>query len=128
MIEDSLTISPRDERALFCNRDKLDLIAIYDDTSETPGLSDAPLSKLEHVIYKTAFCKILKRVLVLHIGGLKAWKREFSQQQLIVAEVPFSVFVPPSPQPQFATVAASPTPLVGCFRDESLYWACGPLF
>ena len=98
---------------MFCNRDKFDLIAIYDDASETPGPSDAPLSKLERAIYETAFRKILKRVPVLLIGGLEAWKREFSQRELVVAEAPFSVptslppalpptevFVPPSPQPQ----------------------------
>lgn len=99
---------------MFCNRDKFDLIAIYDDASETPGSPDAPLSRLEHAIYETAFRKILKRVPVLLIGGLEAWKREFGERELVVAEEPLSVptslppalpptevFVPPSPQPQF---------------------------
>ena len=96
---------------MFCNRDKFDLIAIYDDASETPGPPDAPLSRLECAIYETAFRKILKRVPVLLIGGLEAWKREFDEQDLVVAEVapsvptslppalpPTEVFVPPSPQ------------------------------
>jgi hypothetical protein len=98
---------------LFCNRDKFDLIAIYDDASETPGPPDAPLARLERAIYETAFRKILKRVPVLLIGGLEAWKREFGEGELVVAEEPLSVptslppalppaevFVPPSPQPQ----------------------------
>jgi hypothetical protein len=98
---------------LFCNRDKFDLIAIYDDSSETPGPPDAPLARLERAIYETAFRKILKRVPVLLIGGLEAWKHEFGEGELVVAEAPLSVptslppalppaevFVPPSPQPQ----------------------------
>ncbi|KAN0132816.1 hypothetical protein V8E53_009487 [Lactarius tabidus] len=112
-IEDSLTVAPRDEWVLFCNRDKFDLIAIYDDASETPGPPDAPLARLERAIYETAFRKILKRVPVLLIGGLEAWKREFGEGELVVAEEPLSVptslppalppaevFVPPSPQLQ----------------------------
>ncbi|KAI9440817.1 cysteine proteinase [Lactarius indigo] len=115
-IEDSLTVAPRDEWVLFCNRDKFDLIAIYDDASETPGPPDAPLSRLEHAIYETAFRKILKRVPVLLIGGLEAWKREFGERELVVAEAsvlppalpPTEVFVPPSPQPQLPHVPRSP--------------------
>ena len=68
---------------MFCNRHKFDLVAIYDDASETPGPPDAPLSKLERAIYETAFCKILKRVPVLLIGGLEAWKREFGERELV---------------------------------------------
>ena len=126
-IEDSLTVAPRHEWVLFCNRDKFDLIAIYDDASETPGPSDAPLSRLEQAIYETAFRKILKRVPVLLIGGLDAWKREFGERELVVAEVPLSVptslppalpptevYVPPSPQPhlpqaQFPYALRSPS-------------------
>ncbi|KAH9059441.1 hypothetical protein EDB83DRAFT_2552313 [Lactarius deliciosus] len=85
-IEDSLIVAPRDEWVLFCNRDKFDLIAIYDDASETPGPPDAPLSRLERAIYETAFRKILKRVPVLLIGGLEAWKHEFGERELVVAE------------------------------------------
>ncbi|KAH9983664.1 hypothetical protein BJV77DRAFT_1062378 [Russula vinacea] len=87
-IEDSLTVAPRDEWVLFCNRDKFDLIAIYNDASETPGPPDAPLSRLIRAIYETAFRKMLKRVPVLLIGGLEAWKREFGVQELIVEQAP----------------------------------------
>ena len=108
---------------MFCNRDKFDLIAIYDDASETPGPPDAPLSRLEHAIYETAFRKILKRVPVLLIGGLEAWKREFGERELVVAEAsvlppalpPTEVFVPPSPQPQLPQpqLPHAPRPLSG---------------
>jgi len=85
---------------LFCNRDKFDLIAIYDDVSETPGPPDAPLARLIRAIYETAFRKILKRVPVLLIGGLEAWKREFGDQELVVEQAPVapvSVTTPLSP-------------------------------
>ncbi len=99
---------------MFCNRDKFDVIVIYDDFSETPGLPDSPLSSLVRAIYETAFRKILKRVPVLLIGGLEAWKREFGERELVVAEAPVApvptllppavppveVFVSPLPRPQ----------------------------
>ena len=111
-IEDSLSVAPRHEWVLFCNRDKFDIVAIYDEASETPGPPDAPIARLISAIYETAFRKILKRVPVLLIGGLEAWKREFGAQELYVEEiavpVPLSiplaqpateVYVPPSPHP-----------------------------
>lgn len=109
-IEDSLTVAPRHEWVLFCNRDKFDLIAIYDDGSKTPGPPNAPLARLIHAIYETAFRKILKRVPVLLIGGLEAWRHEFGVEELVVAEtlvdpIPLAtppsteVYVSPSPQP-----------------------------
>ena len=70
---------------MFCNRDKFDLVVIHDDASETRAPPDAPLARLESAIYETAFRRILKRVPVLLIGGLKAWKREFGKRELVVA-------------------------------------------
>jgi ubiquitin carboxyl-terminal hydrolase 8 len=107
---------------LFCNRDKFDLIAIYDDASETPGPPDAPIAKLIRAIYETSFRKILKRVPVLLIGGLEAWKREFGVQELVVEQEPVvppvsppaaEVYEPSSPQPrvpQLAPVSRTPPP------------------
>lgn len=106
---------------MFCNRDKFDIIAIYDDASETPGPPEAPLSRLIRAIYETAFRKILKRVPVLLIGGLEAWKREFGDQELVleqalVAPVPVTtplvspppaaeVYIPSPPQPPVSQLA-----------------------
>ncbi|KAH9958814.1 hypothetical protein BC827DRAFT_540115 [Russula dissimulans] len=128
-IEDTLSVAPRDEWVLFCNRDKFDLIAIYDDDSETPGPPDAPLARLIRAIYETAFRKILKRVPVLLIGGLEAWKREFGSQELEVADAPLvptsgsipgavpqatEVYVPsPSPPPASQLSKVSRTSLQG---------------
>jgi ubiquitin carboxyl-terminal hydrolase 8 len=106
---------------LFCNRDKFDIIAIYDDASETPGPPDAPIARLIRAIYETAFRKILKRVPVLLIGGLEAWKREFGDQELAVEQAPVApapvtatlvsppptveAHVPPPPQPPVSQLA-----------------------
>jgi ubiquitin carboxyl-terminal hydrolase 8 len=43
------------ERVLLCNRDKFDLIAIYNDASLTPGPPDVPIARLIRAIYEIAF-------------------------------------------------------------------------
>jgi hypothetical protein len=73
---------------LFCNCDKFDLIAIYNDAPEMPGPPDAPIPRLIRAIYGTAFRIILKCVPVLLIGGLEAWTREFGDQELVVESAP----------------------------------------
>lgn len=112
-IEDSLTIAPRDESVLFRNRDKFDLIVIYDDDSETPGPSDAPISNLIRAIYVNAFRKILKRVPVLLIGGIQAWKYSFGVQEvrgLGVEDVPVPLSVPLARPATEVNVSPSPPP------------------
>ncbi|KAI0058855.1 cysteine proteinase [Artomyces pyxidatus] len=85
-IEDSLTVAPRHEWVLFCNRDKFDLVAIYDDSSKTFGPLDSPISSLVRAIYETAFRKILKKYPILLVGGLGAWRKEFGDSQLYKQE------------------------------------------
>ncbi|KAI0318771.1 hypothetical protein OF83DRAFT_1261275 [Amylostereum chailletii] len=75
-IEDSLAVAPRHEATVFSNRDKFDLIAIYDDNSKTFGHLGSPLSSLVRAVYENAFRKILKNVPILLLGGFEAWKRE----------------------------------------------------
>jgi ubiquitin carboxyl-terminal hydrolase 8 len=117
-IEDSLSVAPRDEWVLFCNRNKFDLVAIYDDDSEMPGPPDALLARLIRAIYETAFRKILKRVPVLLIGGLEAWKRHYGDQELVVERAPVAPIpvtaplVSPPPQATEAYVQSSPQPPV----------------
>ncbi|KAI0773259.1 cysteine proteinase [Trametes elegans] len=84
-IEDALAVGPRDEAVLFANRDKFDLVAMYDDTSESIGDARSPISALFKAIYETAFRKILKNMPMLLIGGLQAWKREYGEAELIRA-------------------------------------------
>lgn len=63
---------------LFTNRDKFDLVVVYDSDSSTLGslASNSPLSVLVKAIYETEFRKILKQVPVLMLGGYEAYKRE----------------------------------------------------
>ncbi|THH17441.1 hypothetical protein EW146_g3362 [Bondarzewia mesenterica] len=108
-IEDSLTVAPRVEWGLFCNREKFDLVAIYDNSSESFGRLDAPLSSLVRAIYETAFKKVLKKVPVLLAGGLKAWKKEFGDQYVVKAEVDQTAPILPTP---LANGYAATTPSV----------------
>ena len=82
-IEDALSISPRNEATLFANRDKFDLVAIYDDSSDS--MKDPPLSILFSAIYENAFRKILRNMPLLLIGGLQAWKREYGDTEVMKA-------------------------------------------
>ncbi|KAI0352107.1 cysteine proteinase [Trametes cingulata] len=84
-IEDALAVGPPHEAVLFANRDKFDLVAMYDDASESMGDPRAPLAVLFRAIYETAFRKILKNMPMLLIGGLQAWKRELGDAELIRA-------------------------------------------
>ena len=68
-IEDALSISPPHESVLFANRDKFDLVAIYDDASESMGDEHSPVSILFKAIYEMAFRKFLKNMPMLLIGG-----------------------------------------------------------
>lgn len=77
-IESSLSIAPREELMLFTNRDKFDLVVVYDSDSTNLGslASNSPLSVLVKAIYETEFRKILKQVPVVMVGGYEAYKRE----------------------------------------------------
>lgn len=85
-IENALVIAPRGEQVLFSNRDKFDLVGVYDDSSETFGDANSPLSILTRAIYEVAFRKFLKHPPVLLVGGLQAWKREYGEAELVRGE------------------------------------------
>ena len=82
-IEDALSISPPHESVLFANRDKFDLVAIYDDASESMGDEHSPVSILFKAIYEMAFRKFLKNMPMLLIGGFQAWKREYGEEETL---------------------------------------------
>jgi len=96
-----MVVGPRTEASLFENRDKFDLVAVYDQSSKTFGDASSPLSVLIRIISETAFKKILKRMPMMLIGGLDAWKQEFGSSEIIRGEVEMSKpFSPPtSPNP-----------------------------
>jgi ubiquitin carboxyl-terminal hydrolase 8 len=83
MLEDSLTVAPRIEESLFSNRDKFDVVAIYDQSSTSTGLRNSPMSNLVRVIYEQSFRKILKNMPMLLVGGLEAWRQEFGDTEVI---------------------------------------------
>lgn len=61
---------------LFSNRDKFDLVALYD--AESQSANDSPaLKALMRVIYEISFRKILKNMPMVLVGGLRAWKEQF---------------------------------------------------
>ncbi|EPQ56117.1 hypothetical protein GLOTRDRAFT_137950 [Gloeophyllum trabeum ATCC 11539] len=78
-IEDSLSIAPRSESMLFANRDKFELVVLYDDASESYGLQNSPFNKLVGAIYERAFKKMLRKMPVLLVGGLQAWKAAYPE-------------------------------------------------
>ncbi|EGN91818.1 hypothetical protein SERLA73DRAFT_66796 [Serpula lacrymans var. lacrymans S7.3] len=88
-LEDSLHVAPSNERVLFVNRDKFDLVAMYDESSELYDEAHGPLSSLVRVIYEKAFRKILRNTPMLLVGGLQAWKREVGSDE-VVRGVPYA--------------------------------------
>lgn len=81
MLEDAMVVAPRHEASLFGNRDKFDLVAVYDGSSESFG-ANTPLSILVRVISEQAFQKMLKRMPMMLVGGFEAWKRDIGNIEL----------------------------------------------
>ena len=84
-LENAMVVAPRQESSLFGNRDKFDLIAIYDNSSSAfiPGSEILPISVLVRLIFEQAFRRTLKRMPMLLVGGIDAWKKEFGENGLI---------------------------------------------
>lgn len=84
-LENAMVVAPRQESSLFGNRDKFDLIAIYDTSSSTvtPGSETSPISVLVRLIFEQAFKRTLKRMPMLLVGGIDAWKRDLGENELI---------------------------------------------
>ena len=82
MLEDAMVVAPRHEASLFGNRDKFDLVVVYDGSSESFGAANTPLSILVRVISEKAFQKVLNRMPMMLVGGFEAWKREIGNTEL----------------------------------------------
>lgn len=78
-LEDSLIVAPREEWVLFQNRDKFDLVVLYDASSETYDAT-GPLSAFVRAVFENAFRKFLRHTPVLLVGGLQAWEQMFSDE------------------------------------------------
>ncbi|KAF7308949.1 Ubiquitin carboxyl-terminal hydrolase 4 [Mycena kentingensis (nom. inval.)] len=82
-LEDSMFNAPPAETAVFKNRDKFDLIVLYDQSSTSFGTGNTPMSTLFRLIYEQAFTKVLKHMPMLLVGGLDAWRREIGDAEMM---------------------------------------------
>ena len=100
------------EWSLFLNRDKFDLVAFYDQSSQTLGASNSALASLFRAIYETPFQKTLKNMPLLIVGGLDAWKQEFENE--VVHATPtipsLDLSLLNAPQHTTPTIGGSPNP------------------
>ena len=112
LLESSLSVAPTNERSMFLNRDKFDLVAFYDQSSETLGASNSPLASLYRAIYETAYQKTLKNMPLLIAGGLDAWKKEFENEVIhgtpALPSLDISLLTPQ--QNTSPTISGSPNP------------------
>lgn len=74
-----MLVAPKNEHVMFTNRDKFDLVVMYDLDSTSFG-PDSPLEILTRAIHEREFKKILKHMPMMLLGGLNAWKREFGDE------------------------------------------------
>ncbi|KDQ26519.1 hypothetical protein PLEOSDRAFT_1043620, partial [Pleurotus ostreatus PC15] len=81
-LEDALVVAPTNEGVVFSNREKFDLIVLYDQNSETFGPQNSPVNVLVMAIYEGAIQKMLRRVPMLLLGGLDRWKREMGDDSV----------------------------------------------
>ncbi|PPQ64351.1 hypothetical protein CVT24_008420 [Panaeolus cyanescens] len=82
-LEEAMVVAPRTEASLFGNRDKFDLVVVYDQSSTSFGSTNSPLSIIVRVIREQAFKKILKRPPMMLVGGLDAWKKDVGDAEVI---------------------------------------------
>lgn len=80
-IEKSLPVAPSEELVLFQNRDKFELVVLYDASSEAYD-TGGPLSAFVRLVFENALRKMLRSPPMLLIGGLQAWKREFGDNEV----------------------------------------------
>jgi ubiquitin carboxyl-terminal hydrolase 8 len=90
-LENKLILSPAEERSIFCDRDKFDLVVIYDANSRSipPYIQDnldergRALYNLHLAIYTQAFQRTLKRPPRLLIGGWEEWQRQVGAKGIV---------------------------------------------
>ena len=104
MLDDAMVIAPRQEQSLFANRDKFDLVAVYDQDSTT---FTTPINILLRTISERAFKKMLRRMPMMLVGGLNEWKRKFGESAVVKGESGF----PRSPKSPRSPTSDSPLPV-----------------
>ncbi|KAJ7781910.1 ubiquitin carboxyl-terminal hydrolase 4 [Mycena maculata] len=87
-LEDSMFNAPTNETTMFKNRDKFDLIVVYDQSSQTMGPSTSPMSILVRLISEQAFTKLLRRMPMMLVGGFDAWRRDIGDLEIARSHPP----------------------------------------
>lgn len=95
MLEDSMVLAPK-EAPLFNNREKFELVVVYDQNSTSFGQQDSPLSILVRTIFTQAFKKMLKKGPMILVGGIDAWKKDVGEAEVVKGEPSLS-YVAPKP-------------------------------
>lgn len=111
MLDDAMVIAPRQEQSLFANRDKFDLVVVYDQDSTT---FKTPINVLLRIINEKAFKKMLKKMPMMLVGGLDEWKRRFGEEAVVKGEsgFPRSPKSPQSPNSTSNSALSSPSPAI----------------
>jgi len=77
-----MVIAPLSESSSFGNRNKFDLVVLYDQNS-TSYEPLSPLSILQSAIAEREFKKALRRMPMLLVGGLDAWKKDMGAKEVV---------------------------------------------
>ncbi|KAJ7367216.1 hypothetical protein DFH08DRAFT_1005493 [Mycena albidolilacea] len=80
--------APMNETTMFKNRYKFGLVGVYDQSLQTLGGPNTPMSVLVRLISETAFTKLLKRMPMALVAGFDAWRRKVSEQGTAAAKTP----------------------------------------
>jgi len=118
-LENSMVVGPRQEASLFSNRDKFDLVAVYDDSSTSFGSENSPLATLVRAISEQAFRKMLKRMPMMLVGGIEAWKKDLGETELVRGPG-YMEIERPVPRPTPISLASSPNARQTTFGTTSL--------
>ncbi|KAG6850667.1 hypothetical protein H0H93_010395 [Arthromyces matolae] len=74
-LEQAMLSAPTKEVTVFSNREKFEIVVLYDDHSRDLGASHMPLSILNKLLDIRTGGKLLKRQPMLLVGGFSAWRR-----------------------------------------------------
>ncbi|KAJ7696472.1 hypothetical protein B0H17DRAFT_399696 [Mycena rosella] len=124
-LEDSMANAPTNETTMFKNRDKFDLIVVYDQSSQTLGPSTTPMSTLVRLISEQAFTKLLKRMPMMLVGGFDAWRREIGELEITGSQsTPLPRTTPPNgsaglPGPISFTTSSGSTSMSNGFSNSA---------
>jgi len=93
------------------NRDKFSLVVVYDEQSTLFGSEKSPMNLLVRIIHELAFKKMLKRMPMLLVGGIEAWRREIGDSDIVRGDPGMEVVrAVPKRDPSPTTLPSSPNP------------------